>query len=75
MAKVKVYTRTVCPACDMTKMVLDMEGVEYEAINIDENEDAYEYVKGLGFQSTPVIEAEGVEAFSGFQPDKLKELK
>ena len=73
---IKVYTKYNCPQCDMTKMVLQQEGIEFEAINIEEDEDALKYVKEvLKFSATPVIVAEGVEPFSGFQPDKLKELK
>ncbi len=57
-------------------MVLDGEGIEYETINVEENEDALNYVKEwLGFSAMPVIVAEGHKPFSGFRPDKLKELK
>lgn len=73
---VKVYTKNNCPQCFTTKMVLDNEGIEYEAINVEENEDALKYVRDeLGFSAMPVVVAEGHEPFAGFQPEKLKELK
>ena len=80
MAKVTVYTKNGCPQCDMTKRVLDGEGIEYEAINIqgesEKEKQAYDYVVNvLGLRSMPVVVAEGYEPFTGFQPDKLKELK
>lgn len=89
MAKVTVYTKNGCPACNMTKMVLEGEGVEFAAVNIEETpeievevdgvlvkKNAQEYLKDeLGFFQMPVVVAEGHEPFSGFQPEKLKALK
>lgn len=87
MAKVTVYTKNGCPKCNMTKMVLEGEGIKYDLINIEEVDEktgeltekakeGYNHVKvELGISSMPVIEAEGHEVFFGFQPDKLKELK
>lgn len=59
----------------MTKTVLKGEGIEFQAINIDEDTKALEYIKSMGFQATPVIVAEGIVPFSGFRPDKLLNLK
>ncbi|MEL3959445.1 glutaredoxin-like protein NrdH [Caldifermentibacillus hisashii] len=76
MSKVTVYTKHNCPQCEVTKIVLKDEGIEFNTINIEDDQEAMEYVKDvLGFSSTPVIVADGHEPFSGFQPDKLKELK
>ena len=76
MAKVTVYTKNGCPQCDMTKMVLQGEDIEFDTINVEEDEKAMEYVRDtLGFNAMPVVVAEGHEPFSGFRPDKLKELK
>lgn len=89
MAKVTVYTKNNCPACEMTKMVLKNEGVDFETINIEEvneieveingqivKKNPIEYIKeDLGFSATPVVVADGHEPFGGFQPEKLKGLK
>ncbi|MGG3890203.1 glutaredoxin-like protein NrdH [Metabacillus fastidiosus] len=76
MTKVKVYTKNNCPQCDMTKMVLSSNSIEFELINVEQNEEAHDYVVNtLGFRSVPVVEVEGQETFTGFQPDKLQELK
>lgn len=76
MNKVILYTKNNCPQCDMTKMVLDGEGIEFNSINVEEDAEALAYVKEeLGFSATPIIVAEGIEPFSGFQPEKLKGLK
>jgi glutaredoxin-like protein NrdH len=76
MAKVTVYTKYGCPQCDMTKRVLDGEGIEYTAINVQDDEKAMSYVKDeLGLTSMPVVIVEGQEPFTGFRPDLLQELK
>lgn len=89
MAKVRVFTKNGCPQCDMTKRVLDGEGVEFVAINIEEVDEIeveidgakvkkapIDYIKeDLGFSAMPVVVAEGQEPFSGFRPDKLTTLK
>jgi len=75
LTKITVYTKNNCPQCDITKTVLSGEGIEFETINVEENENALNYIKNdLGFSATPVIVADGIEPFSGFQPDKLKSL-
>jgi glutaredoxin-like protein NrdH len=76
MAKVTVYTKNGCPQCDMTKRVLEGEGIDYVSINVDENEEARNYVvEELQLRSMPVVVVEGQEPFTGFQPDKLMSLK
>ena len=73
---ITVYTKNGCPQCDMTKRVLTGEGIEFTPINVDEDLDAREYVINvLGLTSMPVVVVEGQEPFTGFQPDKLQELK
>jgi glutaredoxin-like protein NrdH len=74
--KVTVYTKYGCPQCDMTKRVLDGEGIEFTAINVQDDEKAMEYVKDvLGLSSMPVVIIEGEEPFTGFRPDKLQDIK
>ncbi|WP_299831760.1 glutaredoxin domain-containing protein [uncultured Metabacillus sp.] len=76
MAKVTVYTKNGCPQCDMTKMVLNGEGIEFELINVDEDLAAREYVVNeLKLTSMPVVVVEGQEPFTGFQPDKLQSIE
>lgn len=76
MSEITVYTKYGCPQCDMTKRVLEGEGVHFNVINVEEDTNALEYVKNqLGFSSMPVVVAEGIEPFSGFRPDMLQALK
>lgn len=76
MKKVTVYTKYGCPKCDMTKNVLNGEGIEFTAINIQDDAEAYDYVVDvLELSQMPVVVVEGQEPFTGFEPDKLKAIK
>lgn len=75
MNKVKVYTKKNCPQCIMTKKYMDALNIEYETIDVADNEEAREYVKSLGFQTLPVVVAESGEAWFGFRPENIDLLK
>lgn len=76
MSKVTLYTKYGCPQCEMTKAVLTGEEIDFTSINVEDDEAAFDYVVNtLGFRQMPVVVAEGKEPFTGFRPDKLKELK
>ena len=75
MNKVKVYTTIDCPQCMMTKKYMDALNIEYETIDVTDNEEARAYVKSLGFQTLPVVVVEDGEAWFGFRPDNIDLLK
>ena len=73
---VTVYGKTVCGQCDMTVRVLDKEGVGFTYINMEHDQDAYNYVtKTLGYRQAPAVVARypngSEQSWSGFRPDKL----
>ena len=73
---IKVYSKPNCVRCEMTKEFLKQNKVEFEEINIEENEEALELIKLHGFQRLPVVTRNNSFdfAFSGFQIDLLYEL-
>ena len=75
MNKVTVYTKKNCPQCIMTKKYMDALDIEYETIDVADNEEARECVKSLGFQTLPVVVAENGEAWFGFRPENIDLLK
>lgn len=68
-----VYTKSNCMQCNMTKRYLDKKGIEYDIINIEENDSERERLMGLGFSSAPVVSS-GDMMFAGFQPDRLAQI-
>lgn len=68
---ITVYSKPRCPQCDATYRVLDKQGVEYTSVDVSEDLDALEFIKGLGHQQAPVVVA-GDDHWSGFRPDRIK---
>ncbi|MBR5951250.1 MAG: glutaredoxin-like protein NrdH, partial [Actinomycetaceae bacterium] len=70
---VRVCSTSGCMQCKATMRALDKAGIEYTEIKLDEDLEMMEYVKSLGYSAAPVVIA-GSEHWSGFRPDKIKEL-
>lgn len=72
MKKITVYgTHTGCPQCNATKKFLDTKNVDYEFIDITDNESLREELRNEGYQSMPVVKT-NKDVWTGFQPTKLK---
>lgn len=73
---IKVYSQPKCVQCEMTKEFLKANNVEFEEVNILEDEEALELIQLHGFQRLPVVTRNNSFdfAFSGFQIDLLEEL-
>lgn len=71
---VKLYSKPGCMQCKMTERKLNSLNLQYEKINILEDDKAFSHVtEDLGYNALPVIEAENV-VFQGFRPDELEKL-
>lgn len=56
---ITVYTRTSCPYCELVKKFLDIKGVSYKTINMEESQDAVQEVMsmtGRAIAPTTIIE-------------------
>jgi len=72
MPKVKVYSTPTCPWCHRAKEFLNEIKVEFEDINVAEDQKAAEeMVDKSGQRGVPVIEIDG-EIIVGFNPDAIK---
>lgn len=76
-----VYTKNGCPKCEMTKKQLTAKGVAFEAINIETSGEFEAYIEmlkqGAASMAMPVVfpaKSTGVEPWSDFRPQKIKEL-
>lgn len=73
---ITVYSKHNCVQCEMTKEFLKQNNVEFEEVNVFEDEEALELIKLHGFKRLPVVTRNNSFdfAFSGFQIDLLDEL-
>ena len=56
MAKVVyIYTKPNCVQCRMVKKYLDNKNIPFIEINIENDEDAINFLKGQGISSAPAI--------------------
>ncbi len=70
---ITLYTKPTCVQCDATKRMLDRAGIQYQVVDLTEDDDALHYVQSLGYRQVPVVVA-GDQHWSGFQPGKLAAL-
>ena len=60
MAKVKVYSTPVCPWCTRVKEFLREKKIEFENIDVSENQEAAnEMVEKSGQMGVPVLDIDG----------------
>lgn len=77
---VTIYTRYDCQPCRLTKVFFEARGIDYREINVEDEPAGLNFVKGMGYQSAPVIvvdfNVEGMEGehWTGLRPDKLEQL-
>jgi len=70
---VKIYSSPFCTFCIMAKNFLKKHGIEYEDINVQEDEQEARKIMELTGQTTiPVIIIDGKEIMIGFDEEKLR---
>lgn len=72
---VTVWTKTPCRQCTAVKRWLEREGVAFEARALEDSPDDMRRLVAAGFESVPIIEAPGHEAFAGFDPARLAAVR
>lgn len=70
---ITVYSMPNCVQCSATYRTLDKHGLAYDVVDVTRDPEAHAMVKGLGYQSAPVVVVDG-DHWSGFRPDKVKAL-
>ena len=70
---VTVYSKPSCVQCNATYRALDKAGVEYEKVDMSQDLEALELVKGLGYLEAPVV-VTADDHWGGFRPDKIEGL-
>ena len=71
---IKVYSTSMCPYCTTLKEFLKERGVEFEEIDVSQDEKAMkEMVEKTGQMGVPVMEIDG-EVVIGFDREKIIKL-
>lgn len=70
---VTVYTTPSCVQCESTKKLLTKNEVEFSVVDLSEDVEALEMVRGLGYAAAPVVIADD-KHWSGFRPDMIASL-
>ncbi len=74
MSKVKIYSTPTCTYCVILKKYLEEKGVEYDDIDISQNEEEQKrMVEMTGQMGVPVIEYDG-EFVIGFDKEKINKI-
>ncbi len=68
-----VYSKPACVQCTATTRALDRQGMEYDVIDVSNDQDALELVQSLGYRQVPVVVA-GEKHWAGFRPDMISTL-
>lgn len=74
MKNITVYGKPNCMQCDFTKKHLYRMGLEYQAVDVAEDQQALDEVQRMGFHGLPVVVADGVAPWVGYRPDELDKL-
>lgn len=74
-----VYSKPRCMQCEVTKIWLNRNKIDYKTIDIEENSGALEMLRHYGWKSLPVVSiddelSDKEKTWSGYQPDRLEVL-
>jgi glutaredoxin-like protein NrdH len=72
--RIIIYTKDNCVQCNATKNAMDRQGIAYQLINLDNQPEAIDNLKTLGYRQVPVVMADD-DHWSGFRPDKIASLR
>lgn len=56
---ITVYSKNNCPYCVQAKNLLQLKGIKYQEVKIDETPDAREFVLAEGHRTVPQIYQDG----------------
>lgn len=68
---VTLYSKPGCSQCRATEREFKKVGVPYNYVDISEQPDALETIKGLGYLQAPVVYIDENTHWSGFRPDYI----
>ncbi|MCB5411681.1 glutaredoxin-like protein NrdH [Pseudogemmobacter faecipullorum] len=70
---VTLYTKPDCVQCVATKRALDAKKIQYDTVDLTQDEEAMAKVQALGYRQAPVVIADD-DHWAGFMPNKINDL-
>lgn len=70
---ITVYSKPACVQCTATTRALDARGLQYQVVDLTEDDAAFTRVSEMGYRQAPVVIA-GEDHWSGFRPDLIGRL-
>jgi len=70
---ITVYSKPACVQCTATTRALDARGLDYDVIDLTQDDEAMARVTALGYRQAPVVIA-GDDHWAGFRPDMIGRL-
>lgn len=67
---ITVYSKPSCVQCVATYRALDQRGLDYEIVDLSQDDAAMARVAELGYRQVPVVIA-GDQHWAGFRPDMI----
>lgn len=77
---ITLYSKPNCVQCTATERKLVESGKRYRKVDVTEDQKAYEFVTGMGYQQVPVVvvgfehKELGGQHWSGYNPDMIAKL-
>ncbi|UUX48918.1 glutaredoxin-like protein NrdH [Nisaea acidiphila] len=68
-----VYSKPACVQCTATTRALGAKGLEYQVVDLTQDDEAFSRVEEMGYQQVPVVVA-GESHWAGFRPDLIGQL-
>lgn len=68
-----VYSAENCPKCESTKMMLERNGIEYQTIDLTNDEATRQQFRSEGVRELPVVKF-GDKMWTGFRMDRIREM-
>ena len=70
---ITVYTKAHCPQCDATKRQLTKQGLEFEQVDLTEDQTLIDQFIAQGFKQTPIVVTDQ-ETWSGYRRDLIRKV-
>lgn len=70
---ITVYSKPACVQCTATTRALEARGIDYQVIDLTQDDAAFAHVSELGYRQVPVVVA-GDDHWAGFRPDLIGRL-